>query len=165
MDEERTEYVSLMVDKNTKSKIDNCKNDNQMMEKIIIDYVEKEKSALADSLRDFSESELLYKYELVKLKNSYEKAQEEYCEAVSNLYDKVGLKNRLLKDELNKPLELIKSISNTIRGLKEAVDNIPNMYQLQNLKDLINTIKEFNKLSSSEQNLIKLMLESKNTDN
>ena len=66
--EKRTECVFFYCTPTVKKQINEYADDDVMKEKIIKDYIESEKSFMKESLDDLSESEIKYKYSLIKIK-------------------------------------------------------------------------------------------------
>jgi len=159
MENKRTESIWIDVTPEVKKEFDNCRNDKEMQEQIIRDYITREKEWLNESLEEFDKSELIYKCSLVKIKDSFKKAQEEYSNSISELYDLAYLKNKQLKEELEKP-------EKTINDLKEKTDEIKNVLRdlqissvIQKMESFISLIERFNNLSSEDKNLIKLLID------
>lgn len=162
MESKRTESVWLNVTPEVKKEFDNCKDDKEMQEQIIRRYIDGEKEWLNQSLEELEQSELIYKCSLVKIKNSFQKANEEYSNNIVELYDLAFSKNRQLKAELEKPEKEINELKGKIDVIKGVLENLQISSVMQKLESLISLIERFNNLTSEDKNIIKLLINKTN---
>ena len=159
MENKRTESVWINVTPEVKKEFDNCRNDKEMQEQIIREYIIREKEWLNESLEEFDKSELIYKCSLVKIKDSFKKANEEYTNSISELYDSAYIKNKQLREELEKPEKMINELKEKVDGIKNVLGDLRISDTMQKLESFISLIERFNNLSSEDKSLIKLLID------
>ena len=164
MENKRTESIWIDVTPEVKKEFDNCRNDKEMQEQIIRDYITREKEWLNESLEEFDKSELIYKCSLVKIKDSFKKAQEEYADDISKLYDLAYVKNKQLKEELEKPEKTINELNEKVNEIKTVLRDLQISSVIQKMESFMSLIERFNNLSSEDKSLIKLLID-KNDNN
>lgn len=158
MESKRTECVFFHVTPEVKAEIEKYDDDDKMKEEIIRQYIEKEKDWLNVSLEDFNKSELIYKCSLVKIKDSFKKANDEYSDSIGKLYKEAFIKNKQLREELEKPKEIINDLSEKVEGIKDALNDLPLLSIIEKFKSFISLIEQFNNLSDDDKSLIKALL-------
>ena len=159
MENKRTESVWINVTPEVKKEFDNCRNDKEMQEQIIREYITREKEWLNESLEEFDKSELIYKCSLVKIKDSFKKANEEYANSISELYDSAYIKNKQLREELEKPEKMINELKEKVDGIKNVLGDLRISDTMQKLESFISLIERFNNLSYEDKSLIKLLID------
>lgn len=158
MESKRTECVFFHVTPEVKKEIEMYDDDDKMKEEIIRQYITNEKDWLNESLEEFDKSEIIYKCSLVKIKDSFKKAQEEYADDISKLYDMAYVKNKQLKEELEKPEKTINELNEKVNGIKDVLESLRIENTMQRLESFISLIERFNNLSSDNKSLIKSLL-------
>ena len=98
----RTECIFLHVSPEIKAKLENCATDEKMQEQIIREYIEREKNWMNDSLEQLEKEELIYKCSLIKIKDSFGKAQDAYADEIAKLIDVSLNKNNELRVEIGR---------------------------------------------------------------
>ena len=154
MESKRTEYVSLNVTPEVKKEIERYADDDKMKEEIIRQYIEREKNWMNDSLKDFDESELLYRCALVKIKDSFKKAQNEYSEAITELYTEAEKQTHDLKNKLSEPRDMLLQMQKELSCFEAEIKGLPSIYTLQSIKDLFSIIKTYNMMSETDKELL-----------
>ena len=162
METKRTESVWINVTPDVKKEFDNCRNDQEMQEQIIREYITKEKEWLNESLEEFDKSELIYKCSLVKIKDSFKKAHDEYVNDISDLYVIASVKNKQLEEELKKPEGIINELNKKIERIENSLNGLSLNTNVRDLDSFISLIERFNNLSSDDKDFIKLLIEKKN---
>lgn len=165
METKRTESVWINVTPDVKKEFDNCRNDQEMQEQIIREYITKEKEWLNESLEEFDKSELIYKCSLVKIKDSFKKAHDEYVNDISDLYVIASVKNKQLKEELEKPKKTINELNEKVNEIKTILRDLQISSIIQKMESFMSLIERFNNLSSDDKNIIKLLIEKQNDQN
>ena len=159
MENKRTESIWIDVTPEVKKEFDNCRNDKEMQEQIIREYIAREKEWLNESLEEFDKSELIYKCSLVKIKDSFKKAKEEYTNSISELYDSAYVKNKQLREELEKPEKMINELKEKVDVIKNVLVDLRISDTMQKLESFISLIERFNNLSYEDKSLIKLLID------
>lgn len=158
MESKRTECVFFHVTPEVKAEIEMYDDDDKMKEEIIRQYITREKDWLNESLEDFDKSELIYKCALVKIKDSFKKAQEEYADDISKLYDMAYVKNKQLREELEKPEKMINELKEKVDEINSVLGSLRISDTTQKLESFISLIERFNNLSSDDKLLIKALI-------
>lgn len=159
MENKRTECVFFRVTPEVKAEIEMYDDDDKMKEEIIRQYITREKDWLNESLEDFDKSELIYKCALVKIKDSFKKAQEEYSSSIENLLQESSDKERKLREELEKPEKIINELKEKVNGIKDVLESLRIENTMQKLESFISLIERFNNLSSEDKSIIKLLID------
>lgn len=154
MENERTEYVYFKVTPEVKVEMERYADDEKMKEQIIRQYIEKEKDWLNDSLKEFDESELIYRCGLVKIKDDFSKAQGEYLDAIVELYKEAESKTKDLKEKLSEPKNMLLEMQKELNSFKKELENLPTIYSLQNIKEIFSVIKTYNEMSKADKELL-----------
>lgn len=155
--EKRTECVFLHCTPTVKKELEQYSDDEVMKEKIIKEYIEREKDFMEESLTDLDENELKYKYSLVKIKNDFKGAQESYGKEIESLYKTADDSLFKLKEKLIGPKEAITKMTEEIKKFKDILSNIPT-YHIQGISELLDIVERFNKMDEKSKNMVaKLM--------
>lgn len=154
MEEKRTECVYLYVTKEIKEKLEMYSDDEKMKEKIILEYIEREKDWMKESLKDLDENELLYRCDLVKIKDDFKKAHDEYVKEIESLYDEAYKQEHILKDKLSSPKQIISEMREELSSFKEELNKLPTYYSVQKIKETFQLIKEYQSMSKEDKELL-----------
>lgn len=155
--EKRTECVFFHCTPTVKKELEQYSDDDIMKEKIIKEYIEREKDFMEESLKDLDENELKYKCSLVKIKNDFKGAQESYGKEIESIYNTANESLSKLKENLKEPKEAIAKMTEEVKTFKSVLSNIP-MYYIQGISELLDVVERFNKMDEKNKNMVaKLM--------
>ncbi len=151
--EKRTECVFLYCTPSVKKELDQYTDDDVMKEKIIKEYIEREKDFMEESLKDLDENELKYKCSLVKIKNDFKGAQESYEKEIESIYSKANDSLFKLKENLKEPKEAIIKMTEEIRSFKDLLSKIPT-YNINGISELLNVVERYSKMDEKSKNMV-----------
>ena len=151
--EKRTECVFLHCTPSVKKELDQYTDDDVMKEKIIKEYIEREKDFMEESLKDLDENELRYKCSLVKIKNDFKGAQEAYSKEIDSIYNVAEESVRKLKESLKEPKEAIIKMTEEIRSFKDLLSKIPT-YNINGISELLNVVERYSKMDEKSKNMV-----------
>ena len=151
--EKRTECVFLHCTPSVKKELDQYTDDDVMKEKIIKEYIEREKDFMEESLKDLYENELRYKCSLVKIKNDFKGSQEAYSKEIDSIYNVAEESVRKLKESLKEPKEAIIKMTEEIRSFKDLLSKIPT-YNINGISELLNVVERYSKMDEKSKNMV-----------
>ena len=151
--EKRTECVFLHCTPSVKKELDQYADDDVMKEKIIKEYIEREKDFMEESLNDLDENELKYKCSLVKIKNDFKGAQEAYAKEIDSIYNVAEESVHKLKESLKEPKEAIIKMTEEIRAFKDLLSKIPT-YNINGISELLNVVERYSKMDEKSKNMV-----------
>ena len=151
--EKRTECVFLHCTPSVKKELDQYTDDDVMKEKIIKEYIEREKNFIEESLNDLDENELKYKCSLVKIKNDFKGAQEAYAKEIDSIYNVAEESVHKLKESLKEPKEAIIKMTEEIRAFKDLLSKIPT-YNINGISELLNVVERYSKMDEKSKNMV-----------
>ncbi len=151
--EKRTECVFFHCTPTVKKELDQYTDDDVMKEKIIKEYIEREKDFMEESLKDLDENELKYKCSLVKIKNDFKGAQEAYAKEIDSIYNVAEESVHKLKESLKEPKEAIIKMTEDIRAFKDLLSKIPT-YNINGISELLNVVERYSKMDEKSKNMV-----------
>lgn len=161
MKEEKTECLFLHVTPSFKKEYESIQDDDKMKEFVIKQYFQREVGWMEEDLKEMDNSTIKYKAQLIKIKEAFGKANEDYSDEISKMYDCVSIANRKLSEELVKQKTEVDNLAKSVRSLNEQVNEICSSidtYKMQRLNDMLNMAERFAKLSDDEKGFIKLVI-------
>ena len=152
--EEKTEIVSLWVDKKTKLNLEAAKDNKSLQEEIAKRFVKTELDWMEGEMKFIDEATIIYKSKLIAIRENFGKAQDLYVEEIAKIYTKANNTFKKL-DKISEGVSLnIESAFAKIEALNKKIEYI----NPSNLERLLNTIDRYNSMTGKEKELIKLLI-------
>lgn len=153
-DEKRSEIVSVWVTPEVKKELQKFESDDKTKQEIIRRFIKTETDWLEQEIREIDEARIKYEAKLIGIKDSYEKAQNEYVKLVNQIYDNTVKEQKKADQVFDKTEKLIDRVLHRAFELDKKMKSI----SYYSLEKLIETVQKFQGLDKDSKELIKLMI-------
>lgn len=160
--EERSEYVGMYVTPTIAKQLKEAGDNERLKEKLLKQFVTQETDWLKDEIHNMDEITTIYRAKLLTIRDGFSKAQDIYVEEIENL---IGTTDNALKPlggkfkSLEKEVEHIKNNIESTSKMVESLSSKIGYIDCSKLERLLEVVEKFNKMSDSEKELIRLVLE------
>lgn len=160
--EKRTEYVGVYLTPTMAKQIKEAGDNEVLKDKILKQFVTNETDWLKDEVQNMDEITTIYRAKLLTIKDNFSKAQNIYVEEIEKLCTTSYEALRPLSVRFSTLQKEVEQVKNQIESVSKMTDSLSTKIgyiNYANIERLLDSVDRFNKMSESEKELIKLLLE------